>query len=95
MVKSPLLNKLFRTIHSTRGPFFGVVAVVAVGLSVFISMVAVSDNLLRSRESFYRQTDFADLFFHVVRAPESAASADGSKRTSLYSVRMEPGQRSA
>lgn len=70
MVKSPLLNKLFRTIHSTRGPFFGVVAVVAVGLSVFISMVAVSDNLLRSRESFYRQTDFADLFFHVVRAPE-------------------------
>ncbi|NLI96893.1 MAG: FtsX-like permease family protein [Synergistaceae bacterium] len=70
MVKSPLLNKLFRTIGSTRGPFFGVVAVVAVGLSVFVSMAAVSDNLMRSRENFYRQTDFADLFFHVVRAPE-------------------------
>ena len=71
MVKSPLLNKLFRTIDSTRGPFLGVVAVVAVGLSVFVSMAAVSDNLLRSRRNFYRQADFADLFFHVVRAPEA------------------------
>lgn len=70
MVRSPLALKLARTISSTLGPFAGVVAVVAVGLSVFVSMTAVSDNLARSRETFYRNTDFADLFFHVVRAPE-------------------------
>ncbi|MFA0888451.1 MAG: ABC transporter permease [Synergistales bacterium] len=70
MVRSPLVLKLARTISSTLGPFVGVVAVVAVGLSVFVAMTAVSDNLARSRETFYRDTDFADLFFHVVRAPE-------------------------
>ena len=69
-MKSPLFLKLARTITSTLGPFLAVVAVVAVGLSVFVSMTAVSDNLVRSRDAFYRETDFADLFFHVVRAPE-------------------------
>lgn len=71
MVKSPLWLKLARTIRSTLGPFLAIVAVVAVGLSVFVSMTAVSDNLVRSRAAFYRETDFADLFFHVVRAPEA------------------------
>lgn len=70
MVKSPLLLKLYRTILSTIGPFVAIVAVVATGLSVFVSMTAVSGNLVRSRDTFYRETDFADLFFHVVRAPE-------------------------
>ena len=42
----------------------------ATGLSVYVSMTAVSGNLVRSRDVFYRETDFADLFFHVVRAPE-------------------------
>jgi putative ABC transport system permease protein len=71
MVKSPLLLKLARTIKSTLGPFLAIVAVVAVGLAVFVAMTAVSDNLVRSREAFYREMDFADLFFHVVRAPEA------------------------
>lgn len=70
-MKSPLLLKLARTIKSTLGPFLAIVAVVAVGLAVFVAMTAVSDNLVRSREAFYREMDFADLFFHVVRAPEA------------------------
>ena len=70
-MKSPLLRKLARTIKSTLGPFLAIVAVVSVGLSVFVAMSAVSDNLARAKEAFYRETDFADLFFHVVRAPEA------------------------
>ncbi len=66
----PLWKKLARTIGSTRGPFFAIAAVIMVGISVFVSMTAVSDNLTLSRDQFYREMDFADFFFHVIRAPE-------------------------
>ncbi len=41
-----------------------------VGISVFVSMTAVSDNLTLSRDQFYREMDFGRFFFHFIRAPE-------------------------
>ena len=67
---SPLTKKLLRTIWSTKGQFFAVVAVVALGVSVYISMSTSYNNLYASRENFYQETNFADYFFHVVRAPQ-------------------------
>lgn len=69
-----LTRKLLRTIRSTLGQFLASAIVVATGIIAFVSMTAVSDNLIRSRDSFYRETDFADHFFHVVRAPEGISS---------------------
>lgn len=65
-----LFRKLRRTIWNTRGQFLAVTAVVAVGISVYISMTASYYSLDRSRETFYRENNFADYYFHVVRAPE-------------------------
>jgi putative ABC transport system permease protein len=65
-----LAKKLLRTIGSTFGQFAASAVVVAVGIVAFVSMTAVSDNLIRSRDAFYRETDFAEHFFHVVKAPE-------------------------
>ncbi|MFZ5644723.1 MAG: ABC transporter permease [Bacillota bacterium] len=67
---SVLLRKLFRTIWNTRGQFLAVSAVVAVGITVYISMTTSYYNLNRSKDEFYRENNFADYYFHVVRAPE-------------------------
>lgn len=65
-----LLNKLRRTIWNTRGQFLAVTAVVALGITVFISMTTSYYNLNRSKDQFYRENNFADYYFHVVKAPE-------------------------
>lgn len=69
-----LAAKLLRTIRSTLGQFAASAIVVATGITAFVAMTAVSDNLIRSRDSFYRETEFADHFFHVVLAPEGILS---------------------
>ncbi len=69
-----LAKKLFRTIGSTLGQFIASAVVIATGIMAFVTMTAMSDNLIRSRDAFYRETDFADHFFHVVRAPEGVLS---------------------
>lgn len=82
-----LAKKLLRTIRSTLGQFLASALVVATGITAFVGMTAVSDNLIRSRDSFYRETDFADHFFHVVRAPEGILyrieSVDGVLRATV------------
>lgn len=67
---STLTKKLLRAVRNTLGQFLAVVAVVAVGVSVYISMTTAYYNLQRSRDSFYLENNFADYYFHVVRAPE-------------------------
>ena len=64
-----LSRKLWRTIRSTKGQFVAVAAVVMVGVSVYISMSTAYYNLDRSKEIFYRENNFADYYFHVVKAP--------------------------
>lgn len=65
-----LWRKLFRTIVSTKGQFFAVLSVIAVGITLYVAMTAVSENLIHSKDLFYAETSFADHFFHVVNAPE-------------------------
>jgi len=65
-----LLKKLFRTIYTTRGQFLAIAAVVAVGITVYISMTTVSYNLNYTKEQFYQQNRFADYYFQVIKAPE-------------------------
>jgi len=71
---SILTKKLFRTIKSTRGQFIALVLIVTLGVSVYISMATSFYNLTRSQQVFYEQKDFADYFFHVVKAPEAVVS---------------------
>ncbi len=65
-----LTRKLRRTIGSTRGQFLAVAAVVTVGITVYIAMSTAYYNLNRSQAAFYAENDFADYYFHVVRAPQ-------------------------
>jgi len=65
-----LLKKMLRTIWNTRGQFLAVTAVVTVGITVYISMITSYYNLNISRDRFYMENNFADYYFHVVRAPQ-------------------------
>ncbi|MFX4261902.1 FtsX-like permease family protein [Pelotomaculum propionicicum] len=67
---SILSKKLWRTVKTTRGQFLAVTAVVMLGITIYISMSTVSYNMLRSRDTFYREYNFADYYFHVIKAPE-------------------------
>ncbi|WP_027363653.1 ABC transporter permease [Desulfotruncus alcoholivorax] len=67
---SALHKKLWRTIGKTREQFIAVVAVVTVGIAVYIAMTTAYFNLNESKEKFYRDHNFADYYFHVVKAPQ-------------------------
>lgn len=65
-----LVKKMLRTIWNTRGQFLAVTAVVTVGITVYMSMTTSYFNLNASKDRFYRENNFADYYFHVVRAPQ-------------------------
>lgn len=64
-----LARKLWRTILSTKGQFLAMTAVFMVGAAMYISIDTAYLNLQRSVDNFYRTNNFADYYFHVVRAP--------------------------
>ncbi len=57
-----LYKKLWRTIGQTRGQFLAVVAVVTVGIAVYIGMTTAYFNLNESKDKFYRDYNFADYY---------------------------------
>lgn len=68
---SVLSRKMLRTIRGTLGQFLAVVAVVMVGIAIYISMTTASYNMTRSKDTFYQENNFADYYFHIIKAPES------------------------
>ena len=67
---SALNHKLWRTIINTKGQFIAVAMVVAMGIAVYIGVATAYHNLNASKEKFYHDRNFADYYFHVVKAPE-------------------------
>lgn len=65
-----LQRKLLRDLLRHKGQMFAVAAVVACGISVFVSMSSVKYSLEASRERYYSRYRFADVFLQVKSAPE-------------------------
>lgn len=63
-------KKLWRHIGHNKGQFLAVVAVVMVGIIAYIAMSSSYYNLSQSQEKFYRENNFADYYFQVVKAPQ-------------------------
>ncbi|MEI8033353.1 MAG: ABC transporter permease [Chlorobiaceae bacterium] len=66
----PLDRKLFRELMHLKGQMVAVAAVVACGISVFVSMSSVKYSLVASRERYYSPYRFGDIFMQLKRAPE-------------------------
>ncbi|MBE0466629.1 MAG: ABC transporter permease [Candidatus Desulforudis sp.] len=65
-----LTKKLIRTIRTTLGQFLAVTAVVMLGISIYVTMNTSYHTMMYSQDKFYLDNNFADYYFHVVRAPQ-------------------------
>lgn len=70
MVMGILSRKLGHFIRRNLGQFLAATAVVTVGITVYISMYTTYYNLSQSQSKFYKENNFADYYFQVVKAPE-------------------------
>ena len=66
-----LNRKLLRELLRMKSQMFAVAAVVACGISVFVSMSSVEYSLKATRLQYYSEYRFADIFMQAKRAPEA------------------------
>lgn len=70
-------RKLLRDLMSLRGQVITIALVVACGISSYITMRSAYDSLLISRDRYYQDYRFADVFASLERAPLSVAKRLG------------------
>ncbi|MAR91807.1 MAG: ABC transporter permease [Pseudomonadota bacterium] len=66
-----LEHKLWRDLWNLRGQTLAIIAVMASGVACFIMFMSTLDSLLQSRDRYYSEYRFAEIFVPVKRAPES------------------------
>jgi putative ABC transport system permease protein len=66
-----LNRKLWRDIRRMKGLVFAITLVVMSGVATFIMFISTMDSLNLTRNTFYRDYSFADVFVNLKRAPES------------------------
>ena len=75
---NPLNRKLWRNISKNRGQFLAIMAVILVGVSMYIAMNTAYFNLSQSTETFYEEHNFADYYFTF---PGNHCGTSGSRVT--------------
>ncbi|NNE71152.1 MAG: ABC transporter permease, partial [Rhodothermales bacterium] len=82
---SALTLRLLREVWRHRGQVISIAAVVSVGIMTVLTMRGTYESLVTSRDDYYIQTRFPDVWAHLERAPESVAdrisSLSGVART--------------
>ncbi|HEX6316073.1 MAG TPA: hypothetical protein VFZ73_14480, partial [Gemmatimonadaceae bacterium] len=68
-------RKLLRDAWHYRSQLGAIVAVVTCGVALFVALRSMNGHLRRSRDAFYDQFRFADVFVPLKRAPSRAAAA--------------------
>ena len=63
--------KLIRDLKASWGQVFAILMVIAAGVATFIMSLTTLDALVLTRDAYYRDYRFADVFTTVNRAPES------------------------
>ena len=66
-------KKLFRDLWHLKGQVFAITLVIMSGVSTFVMFRATMDSLYLTRDRFYAENGFADVFAPLKRAPESLA----------------------
>ncbi len=64
-------KKLFRDLWHMKGQAFAIVLVIISGVSTFVMFLSVMDSLNLTRDRFYEEHGFAEVFAPLKRAPES------------------------
>ncbi len=64
-------RKLLRDLWHIKGQAFAIILVIASGIGTFVMFLTTMDSLNRTRDAFYREYRFAEVFASLKRAPES------------------------
>lgn len=67
---SAMNRKLLRDLWTLRGQMLAIALVLASGVAAYVGLMTTHDGLLRTRDAFYRDYRFADVFVSLKRAPE-------------------------
>lgn len=68
-------RKLLRDLWRMKGQAFAITLVVMSGVAAYIMFISTMDSLNVTREKYYREYRFADIFVPLKRAPESVREA--------------------
>ncbi|MBI5640069.1 MAG: ABC transporter permease [Nitrospirae bacterium] len=68
---SPLDRKLLRDLWRMKGQALAIVLVIASGVATFVMLISTMTSLNITRDRFYRDYGFAEVFAPLKRAPES------------------------
>ncbi|MDX1734874.1 MAG: FtsX-like permease family protein [Halioglobus sp.] len=66
-------KKLWRELWAMRMQALAIAAVIVGGVAIFIMALSTLDSLLHTRENYYREHHFAEVFASLKRAPQSLA----------------------
>lgn len=72
-----LWRKMLRDLWEQKGTFFSLCAIIALGISVYISMQMTISSLNQSIETYYRDYRFGDVFAQVSSMSDSQAAGLG------------------
>ena len=64
-----LNRKLLRDLLAMKGQAFAIAMVVAAGVTMYVTYLATFDSLYRTRDAYYEQQRFGDVFASLKRAP--------------------------
>jgi putative ABC transport system permease protein len=66
---TPLNRKLLRDLLAMKGQALAIAMVVAAGVAMYVMYLSTFDSLYRTRDSYYEQQRFGDVFASLKRAP--------------------------
>ncbi len=67
----PLDRKLLRDLWKMKGQALAIVLVIVSGVATFVMLIGTMDSLNLTRDGFYRDYGFADVFSSLKRAPDN------------------------
>ncbi len=70
---SALNRKLLRDLWEMKGQALAIAAVIAAGVTMFVTYLSNFDSLERTLQNYYQRQRFADVFANAARAPERLA----------------------
>ncbi|MDA8431740.1 MAG: ABC transporter permease [Nitrospiraceae bacterium] len=72
MIPLPMLDrKLLRDLWKMKGQALAIVLVIVSGVATYVMLIGTMDSLNMTRDRFYRDHRFADVFAQLKRAPDS------------------------
>ena len=66
-----LNRKLLRDLWAMKGQAFAIAIVICAGVTMYVTYLSNFDSLQRTREAYYEEARFADVFASLTRAPSS------------------------